>query len=165
MTILANAAWQVPVLPLRSDSLWCLLWRPSSSCGEGLKHSAYHSLHFMFPWVSSVQANKLQRWQADFCLTGQQARREGGKEDYRNFIAELIPQVTVVHWGIPTTYHKDQNPYVRLIPEKNLQIWTPLLVPLTKATRKIFTAHYTCILPSLILNPNWVPFWNKEIQV
>lgn len=76
----------------------------------------------MFPWVSSVQANKLQRWQADFCLTGQQARREGGKEDYRNFIAELIPQVTVVHWGIPTTYHKDQNPYVRLIPEKNLQI-------------------------------------------
>lgn len=80
MTILANAAWQVPVLPLRSDSLWCVLWRPSSSCGEGLKHSAYHSLHFMFPWVSSVQANKLQRWQADFCLTGQQARREGGRE-------------------------------------------------------------------------------------
>lgn len=55
-------------------------------------------------------------------VAGWEGGREGGKEDYRNFLAELIPQVTVVHWGIPTTYHKDQNPYVRLILQKNLQI-------------------------------------------
>lgn len=119
------------------------------------------------PWASSVQATKLRRWQTDFCLIRWWAGTEGGRERrLQKFSCGVDNSGKCgVPWGISITYHKDQNPYVRLIPEKNLQIWTPLLVPLMKTARKIFTAHYTHILPSLTLNPNWDPLWNEEIQV
>lgn len=65
--------------------------------------------------------------------------RERSKDDYRNILEEQIPQV---NWGMPITYHKDQNPYVRLIPMKDLQLQTPLPVSLISAARKTATAHY-----------------------
>lgn len=139
-----------PFWQMLPNSYQCSHWGETAChgcCGdqavpvEKVWNIRHHSLHFMVPWVFSVQASKLQRWQTDFCLTGWLAGRKGGK-DNRSPLEELIPQVSVYSMGY--IHNLPQGP--KPICEVNPQEKSPNTSTFTSTTNKGSKKNIHCTL-------------------